>query len=489
MIVASPLTFHPTISTTPNNPQRKSLLTRILRLTLPCIMNKTPIRIRGKRASARTLHSTHNSNPKGKRPLSPTSRTSPPGVKLPRQNPTTLQPTACTRPLSYFERLPVELLEIILFYCLNPSLLQASTTISQKLDSTHVKSQLVLTILSSPNSFEYPCAASDVFPTLQERAKAQSAILRLPWMTLPFFRHLIPDFIVHTIIRELGARGIRWRGDGPMVTKESEPVIRQYLEDNAARFHHIGTKHIGLPAYWEIKWLEIPSKREIVLGIGLREGLVTLRERTDTFKDDWYREFDIAHEGPRFSRWRVFGGVEGCQIPKKLLRGPWTDEKCEFLELAIRGNGEVDRVNSTSGEVAEQGFWAAIEEHNARAVRALVTRIGPRGRPYDAEHTWYHTKPVGAPNQNFSAYQEDPIRKGVGIVPRQEHLRKTLEQGCPEEVLSALLGAAEVSFDLTTPDIQLWVSRGKKVGDRRAMMIQEELNRDRGWDIAPEYPY
>ena len=443
-------------------------------------MDKTPIKIRGKRASARTLHSTHNSDPKGKRPLSPTSRTSPLGAKLPRQNPTTLQQIACPRFLSYLERLPVELLETILFYSLNPSLLQTSITISQKLDSTHVKSQLVLRILSSPNSFEYPCAVSDVFPTLQEQAKAQSAILRLPWMTLPFFRQLIPDYIVHTIIRELGARGIRWMGHGPMVTKKSEPVIRQYLEDNAARFDHTGRNQIGLPAYWETEWLEIPSKREIVLGIGLREGLVTLRERTDTYKDNWYREFGIAYEGPRFSRWRVFGGVEGCQIPKKLLRGPWTDEKCELLELAIRGNGEVDRVNSTSGEVAEQGFWAAIEEHNARAVSALVARIGPRGRPWDAERTLYPTEPTGATDKNFSAYQDDPIRKGVGIVPRQEHLRKILEQGCPEEVLTAIFMAAEVSFDLTTLDIQLWVLHGKEVGDRRAILIQEQLNRDRG---------
>ena len=460
------------ISTTHNNPQRKFYLTRILRFALPFTMEKTPIKIRGKRASARTLHSTHNSDQKSKRPLSPTSRTSPPGAKLPRQNPTTLQQTASTRSLSHLERLPVELLETIFFYCLNPSLPQASITIGKKLGSTHVKSQLVFRTLSSTYSFQDPCAVSDVFPTLQDQAKAQSAILRLPWMTMPFFRQLIPDYIIHTIIRELGAREIRWMGDGPVVTKESEPVIRQYLEDNAARLDHTRTSHMGLPAYWEIQWYEVFEERGIILGIGLRDGLVTLRERETKF---W---------NPRdFSTWRIFGGVEGCQIPEKLLRGPWTDEKCEFLELVIRGNGEVDRVNSTSGEVAEQGFWAAIEEHNARAVRALVARIGPRCRPEDAERTWYPTEPTGSTGENVSAYQEHSICKGVGIVPRQEHLRKTLEQGCPEEVLSALLGAADVSFDVTTPDIRLWVLQGEKRGDRRADMIQDELVEE-GFDIV-----
>lgn len=438
-------------------------------------MEKTPIKIRGKRASARTLHSTHNSDQKRKRPLSPTSRASPPGAKLPRQNPTTLQQTASTRSLSYLERLPVELLETIFFYCLNPSLPQASITIGKKLDSTHVKSQLVFRTLSSPYSFQDPCAVSDVFPTLQDQAKAQSAILRLPWMSMPFFRQLIPDYIIHTIIRELGARKIRWMGDGPVVTKESEPVIRQYLEDNAARLDHTWTTYMGLPAYWEIQWYEVFEERGIILGIGLRDGLVTLCERETKFWDP--RELTYAYGAPDFSTWRIFGGVEGCQIPEKLLRGPWTDEKCEFLELVIRGNGEVDRVNSTSGEVAEQGFWAAIEEHNARAVRALVARIGPRCRPEDAERTCYPTEPTGSIGENVSAYQEYPICKGVGIVPRQEHLRKTLEQGCPVEVLSALLGAADVSFDVTTPDIRLWVLQGEKRGDERAHMIQYEL----GW--------
>ena len=453
--------------------QGNNLLTRILRLTLRITMDRTPIKIRGKRVSRPTLHPKHNSDPKGKRPLSPTSRTSPPGAKLLRQNHNTRQQTACAPSPSYLERLPVELLETIFFYCLTPSLPQASITIGQKLGSTHVKSQLVFRTLSSPNSLQYPCTVPGVFPTYQEQAKAQSAILRLRWMTMPFFRQLIPDYIVHTIIRELGARQIRWMGDGPMVTKESEPVIRQYLKDNAARLDPTRTQHMGLPAYWEVHWHEIYEQREIILGIGLRDGLVTLCE----YESKIWDPVDIAYASgaPWFDKWRIFDGVESCQIPEKLLRGPWTDDKCEFLELMVRGNGEVDRVNTASGEVAEQGFWAAIEEHNARAVRALVARIGPRGHPEDAERTWYPTEPTGSTDDNTSFYQEDPISNGVGIVPRQEHLYKTLEPGYPFEVLSALLGAADASFDVTAPDIRLWASQGEKFSDKRAIMVQDEL--------------
>lgn len=427
-------------------------------------MDKTPIRIRGKRASARALHS----GPKGKRPLSPTSRSSSPAAKLPRQNPYPPQRTTWIRSLSYLERLPVELLEAIFFYSLNPGLPQASIALGQKLSSTRVKSQLVLRTLSSPNSFDYPCAVSDIFPTLQEQARAQSAILRLPWMTLPFFRQLVPDYIVHTIIRELGARRLRWMGEGPIVTKESEPLIRKFLEDNAARFGHPGMKQCGLPAYWETKWHESSTQQDIILGIGLGDGLVTFREcETISTNTNVFPRFTYAYAYPHFSKWRLFNGIEGCQIPPTLLRGPWTSSKCEFLELLIRGNASVDRLNTTAGEVAELGFLEAISEHNARAVRALVARIGPCGtRPNDAECTSYPTTRPSCKRSNDetfletvlgyrdSIYREDPVRKGVGIVPRQEHLRKVLEESEEGKVdmLDALLGAAEVGFELWGED-------------------------------------
>jgi len=255
--------------------------------------------------------------------------------------------------------------------------------------------------------------------------------------------------------------------DGPLVTKESEPVIRRYLEDNAARIDCARRSQMGMPpareikSYWEIKWIDKPEKREVMLGVGLQDGLVTLRERAIYSWDG--QEVTFTHKAPQFSKWRICGGVEGCQIPEKLLRGPWTNEKCDFLGLLIRGNAEVDRVNSTSGEVAEQGLWEAIEEHNARAVKALVARVDPYHAPWDIAF---------APYGVDSSYREDPICKGVGIVPRQEHLRRTLEDGCTWEVLAALLEAAKVDFDITTPDIQLWARENDR--DDRAIIIHKQ---------------
>ena len=62
-------------------------------------------------------------------------------------------------------------------------------------------------------------------------------------------------------------------------------------------------------------------------------------------------KLDILKVGGRCYHWNVVGGYhyehlgneiwdlpsfhEGCQIPQRLLHGPWTDEKSEFLEFLL----------------------------------------------------------------------------------------------------------------------------------------------------------
>lgn len=353
------------------------------------------------------------------------------------------------RRVSLLEDLPTELLEVIFFYCLNVSLPQASLVIGRKLASRHVKSQLIFRVLSSPSSTEYPCALSAILPTLREQAEAQSAILRLKWMTLPFLRDIIPDYIVRTIARELGVWKVMWRGTGPEVSMACEPLIRQYLEENADRMNEVMVE--GLPAYWETKWLANrgTESRTIYMGIGLRDGLVTLGE---SYQIPRHR-IPSQESRVQFSRWRVLCGVEGCKIPEKLLHGPWSDEKCEFLEIAIRGDASVDWVGTTSGEVAKEGLSQALEERNARAVGALLARVGPSQHPLDSLKSPYYSyedSPI-IPTIKYSEYEDVPVRRGVGIVPTTEQFRKAVvavyDEGRKEDVVRALLRAAETAID------------------------------------------
>ena len=246
-------------------------------------------------------------------------------------------------------------------------------------------------------------------------------------MNLPFLKDIIPTYIVKTLVKELESRKIRWMGDGPVVSSECEPLIRQYLKDNEWRLDV--EPRSGLPAYWEVVWDHpIPGScanadghGAIRLGIGLRDGLVTLRNPIEC------ERIHIAQDRlwmPR-CRWRILCGVEGCRIPEKLLHGPWTEEKCEFLEIAIRGNASVDWVGTTDGEIAKEGFQQALEEGNPRAVRALGVRLMPFA-PSDSLSTTYYPSEEARDLGKYedSLYTDTPLRKGVGVHVTAKDLRK-----------------------------------------------------------------
>lgn len=311
-------------------------------------------------------------------------------------------------------------------------------------------------------------------------------------MTLPFLRDLIPEFIVKTLVRELAARNIPWKGQVPVLSPAFEPSIRQYVEDNA--YHLNDLEPEGLPAYREIDWQADPAtlkglskhwgkawikndvglwvfataiSETIYVGIGLQDGLVTLGNP--------YRAPDhtisVPHSRVSFSRWRILCGVEGCRIPNKLLHGPWIDEKCEFLEIAIRGGASVDWISSTSGEVANDGLLQAIEERNARAVRALL----PRLHPPDSFPIY---TPGGTTIGVCFDYREVPARRGVGVIATTEHLRKAVVEGsCQEDVIEALLQAPSSTIDTYDAVINQWAldynSRGKVEGTRLLNQLQK----------------
>ena len=285
------------------------------------VMDLTPVRIRGKKRSAKNADLRDITSPKadlqrdvkGKRPLRLVQKP-PISSHLPS---TGSIGHSCTkgrlktgRHISTLENLPVELLETIFFLSLNISLPQASNIIGQALASKHVKAQLVYRYFSTNFS---EAAYVDL----------QSAILRTRWMTLAFLREL-PDYTTLIFTRELSEHSIMW------------------------------------------------------------------------------------------------DGAQGFQIPEKLLHGPWTDERCEFLEIVERGNGTVDWLGSTSGEIAARGLEDAIRERNCRAIKALVGRRGD----------WVQGG-------------------GAGVVPRQYHLKMALlQEGDSTDIVEELFWAARIDFNV-----------------------------------------
>ena len=441
----------------------------------------TPIKVRGRRSSVQTESSTHsvssllNPYPTGKRPLSPGSHLSTPPAKLPCHAYT---PSEHLRRHARFaaplERLPTELLETIFLHHLNISLPQASPIIGSKLASKHVKTQLVLRVCSVGRCDTYPCEQAALFRTIADHAKAQSAILRLRWMTLGFIRELVPDYIAKTLVRELSERGLQWLGKGPLVTKETESTIRHYLEDNSVRFTK--RKPDDPPVFGNVSWLAQNPPRFIRLSFGLHDGLVTIEERC-------IHEFEESAQYVRLSaadrdQWRIICGINGCRVPGKLLRGPWTTEKCDFLEMVIRGNATVDWVGTTCGEIAEQGLMQALRQRNARATRLLVTRAGSGdsqglcGIPCLRDPGGIETLDPGPWPREYLSYASSFFLRGVGVVPRTRHLRTAvLEAGCREDVVETLLLAEDKDINVDDQLILDWVAEKRFLGDKRGSWL------------------
>ena len=450
-------------------------------------MSMTPIKVRGKRAPVQTESSNHSINsvlnpyPKGKRPVSPASHFSTPLAKLPRHiNNVGENSGRHARFAAPFEQLPTELLETIFLHDLNISLPQASPIIGNKLASKHVKTQLVLRVCSAGGLSTYPCEQAALFPSMTDHAEAQSAILRMRWMTWTFIRQLIPDYITKTLVRELSERGLQWMGKGPLVTKETESTIRQYLEDNTVRFTK--RNQDDPPVFWSISWRIENPPRFIRLSFGLHDGLVTIEDRRVHGLDRSAQH--VRSLSAERDQWRIFCGINGCKVPEKLLHGPWTTEKCDFLEMVIRGNATVDWVGTTSGEVAEKGLMQALREGNARATRLLVTRAGslvPQGLwglPYSHSSSTDIEKLDSGPWPREDLVQANGFDlRGVGVIPRTKHLRTAvLEAGCQQDIVETLFMAEDTNIDVEDRFILHWAIEKRVIGDERGPWLLSMLS-------------
>ena len=379
---------------------------------------------------------------------------------------------------SPLENLPTELLECVFFHCLNVCLPQASLIIGRKLASDHVKNRLVVSVLSSTHGYPYPSALAAIFPALEDQAKAQSAILELRWMTFPFLQKLIPEYVVQTMVRELGVSDVEWLAENESVVLPTrEPILRQYIEkkcqENPSAYLELerrDTDHVFDSEYVE-------GLRMI---INLQDGQVAL----ESYR--WHPPPCRKAPCSSTNKWRIVCAIDGCRIPSKLLHGPWTQEKCDFLELLLRSKASVDWVNTTSGEIASEGLTEAIEEGNARAIAALVSGdyvdISYKAPPNCS--TLYPGWERVAPRRSADGFDFTPVpypcdTRGVGVVPTQEHFRKAVikhlerrEQG--KDVLATLLLARDLeavyeAVDPLDPLIERLFVDADRRGDERAL--------------------
>lgn len=159
--------------------------------------------------------------------------------------------------------------------------------------------------------------------------------------------------------------------------------------------------------------------------------------------------FDNPHEQGQLDYLHLQPSV---QIPKKLLQGPWTQEKVEFLYYLIWSNVSVDWERSSRGEIATSGLQQAVEERNSKAVASLLSQP-------------------------------------IGVVPTGSMVRSAvIDHGCDETIVFHLLNAALraqilsraearmlTDFTFRDPSLWSWAGRMRNNGNRKGAWLTAAL--------------
>ena len=163
---------------------------------------------------------------------------------------------------------------------------------------------------------------------------------------------------------------------------------------------------------------------------------------------------------------RPFRCIQDVRIPEKLLRGEWTDDKCQFLDIVLRNGATIDWINSTNGEIVELGFQDALREQNVRAVEILTRKFTRSKRGY------VQNVPKTLGYKFFGS--------GLGFLPTRQHLRlAATKYNCQIEILKIIMreGTNIVLHYMDPADRPLfvWAQQTSNKGDLRGHWLLEHF--------------
>ena len=435
----------------------------------------TPVRVRGKNKRKtpreKKLLGITTKLPRG-RPLkhktSPSVPTVlPPQTKHTKAKPSRAMTTSKRSNLSRLELLPTKLLQEVFILCCNLNLPSVSPHLSVALSSSHTKTRLVIQAFASQSS---------ILPD----KKLQSALLRQHWLTYPFFKNCQKLYLTQIAIRAFQ----KFAGNTP---EEVQAALIKDIRKAFDRYLHVGHRFLGIlnqrrfdlsyedcfdDGDGQVSWKRADGTvfQTYLWGEGSELTIVTFLPNAD---DTQRREQSWEYTIP--------GGLDGCNIPEKLLHGPWTQEKGDYLKMLLDARAGIDWVNSTSGEIASKGLEDAIKEQNLLAVTALVgpglyesysdgdlhldgsdvlpfemnkDRKISETKPKDPQSFWEYRK--GFPWTNTGRKI-----KPVGVIPTTEHLRLAVmgtdhPNRVSEEIVHRLIRADEININPNDLELVAW---------------------------------
>ncbi|KAI1007845.1 hypothetical protein K3495_g380 [Podosphaera aphanis] len=222
-----------------------------------------------------------------------------------------------TRSCAMLESLPSEILEIILFACLNVDLPRSSPLLGAKLSCRYIYVRFILSIFkSSWERFYFPTTRGKDLDYNQTEKNLKSNALRCRWASLPVI---------------LEAKKI-WIESLPDFYQKEHAKSHDYITANPEE---------DLNLQYEIFSIALNS-----------EGC--------------YGHFDVLQ------LFIIDNCAIGVQIPNRLLQGPWSDEDVKYLFWIIKSGARVGQLDSTSREVALIGLKNALMHGDCRVSMLLL---------------------------------------------------------------------------------------------------------------------
>ncbi|KAL8665267.1 MAG: hypothetical protein Q9168_007738 [Polycauliona sp. 1 TL-2023] len=320
---------------------------------------------------------------------------------------------------SRLELLPTEILESIFVYCRNLELPRASLVLGRALSSTGFKHLVLRAILIDPyldGVFYY-----DEDPAHKlELAALQSALLRCRWLDEAMFMYALHQvrLVEISTFFQSSSRFCLSKVTGCPLADTSTSTIARFLESR---------KPDSRPCGWTSS-----SGSRFFMSFDIFSGKVVLREYDNP-------SWSGVSEGS-ICEFRL---ARGCEIPTKVLHGPWTDTKLNLLRALLNVWGALNWETSNNGEVANSSCREAILQGNTSFLQVLLR----------------HYK--------FPVYAS-PIT--------QQHLHLAIfEGGCKPEIVDLLL--CYCRYDLQSDDIAIleWATAKDEMGDQRGTWLLQRI--------------
>lgn len=358
-----------------------------------------------------------------------------------------------TTAASAFERLPIEILELIFFQCLNLNLPLASSNLGSALSSFSLKSRLFLMAFSSDefSYYDFKLNHSDQLLSIlwseREIAILQTSILRRRWMTMDFLHQCMPLYLQKV-----------WQSLRMISGLEAvHDIVPRRLTATTATSCIMGAGQEGVR--WFMRYNETRSAEwwygteQLFIGTGLPDGWVSLHE---------------ANSAPKWLRKRFMCCKPTCQIPDRLLIGPWHGSEAHLLEAMLR-NGATSGLTWASSNAQDLGFINALREKNKMVLELFTNR------------TWTpHVSP--SPERLYGSFSPTVFKNiGLGFIVSSTHLADAaIKYDCSHEILQLIIlnRHHDRRPDFNDPadrPLRAWAQQKSREGDPRGEWLLRQF--------------